>query len=195
MKLPLASLTHKRKKELIKTKSQAQSITGCTNNMARTVRIKVYKFNELSEPAKEKARDWYRGGNDLEHCWEYIKDDAEEVGLKIISLDDHRQNKGEFTLSANEVAANIFRDHGEGCETYKTARKFMDEWEPVFANYMQTEEGEDKLMEMEDDFLQQLLEDYRILYNQDLEWNASNEAVDENILINEYEFTQDGKRF
>lgn len=31
-----------------------------TNNMARTVRTKVYKFNELNRKAKQVAVDWYR---------------------------------------------------------------------------------------------------------------------------------------
>jgi hypothetical protein len=32
--------------------------------MARTIRTKVYQFNELSDTAKEKAIEWYRNGSD-----------------------------------------------------------------------------------------------------------------------------------
>jgi hypothetical protein len=165
--------------------------------MARTIRTKVFKFNELNEDAKERAIEDFRYSNtpDFEYSFENIKEDAKEIGLKIISLSDDRQNEGEWLLSANEVAQNIFNSHGEMCETYKTAQKFMDEWEPVFAEYMQTEEGEEKLMELEDEFLQSLLEDYRILYNNDLENQSTDEYIKEQIEANEYEFTKDGNMF
>lgn len=35
----------------------------------RTVRTKVYKFNELNEDAKQKAINWYRNGSDDAHIW------------------------------------------------------------------------------------------------------------------------------
>lgn len=162
--------------------------------MARTVRTKVYKFTELSDKAKDKAIEWYESGNDDNFWFEYINDDAKEIGLKITDYDDYSID-GEFTISANEVAANIFKNHGETCETYKTALKFMEEWEPIFANYMQTEEGEDKLMDMEHDFLKELLEDYRIMANKEYEYQHSRECIVESIIANDYEFTQDGRRF
>lgn len=161
----------------------------------RTIRTKVYKFEELSEQAQQKAIEWYISGNDLSCVWRDIKEDAKQIGLKIISLSDHKENEGEFMLSANEVAANIFNEHGGDCDTYITAQEFMEEWQPVFDEYMQTEEGEDKLMEIENEFLKSLLEDYRIMYNKDIEFQNSDEAVEDTIIANEYEFTVEGNRF
>ena len=34
--------------------------------MARTIRTKVYQFNELTEQAKQVAIEWYRTGNFME---------------------------------------------------------------------------------------------------------------------------------
>ena len=186
------------------TKSEAHTITGSKNNMARTIRTKVYKFDELNETAKQKAIEDYRNtdSGDYQFAWDNTKEDAKEIGLKIIELSDHRPNKGEFMCAANEVAQNIFNNHGEHCDTYKTAKDFMDEWQPVFNNYMdeshedyESTESEDKLQEMEDDFLQALLEDYRILYNSAIENCNSDEYITEQIQANEYEFTADGRRF
>jgi len=184
------------------TKSEAHTITGCKNKMARTIRTKVYQFNELNETAKQKAIEWYRDINDFDFVWDDTKEDAKNIGLKIIQLSDHSKNKGEFMLSANEVAANIFGSHGESCDTYKTAKEFMDEWQPVFNNYMdenhedyESNESENKLQDLEDEFLQSLLEDYRILYNSDIENCDSEEYITEQIQANEYEFTADGRRF
>lgn len=170
----------------------------------RTIRTKVYKFDELSKEAQQKAIEWYRNADsgDYSFEWEHIKDDAKEIGLNITELSDHRPNKGEFTLSANEVAQNIFNTHGESCETYKTAAKFMAEWQPIFCNYMdeshedyESGESEDKLNTLENDFLYSLLEDYRIMYNEDIDNQSSEEYITEQIIANEYEFTKEGNRF
>jgi hypothetical protein len=53
----------------------------------RTKTITLYKFNELSDAAKEKARDWYRqfvfaDNND----WDHVIDDANDIA-KIFGLD------------------------------------------------------------------------------------------------------------
>ena len=81
------------------------------------------------------------------------------------------------------------------CKTYKTAVKFMGEWQPVFNTYMETEEGEDKLIEIEGDFLNSLCGDYLIMLRNDYEYMTSEDAIIETIEANEYEFTVDGKRF
>lgn len=159
----------------------------------RTIRIKLYKFSELNEDAKQKAIEHLWDINvDSEHWYSGIMDDAENIGLKITDSDE-QYVKGEFTLAANEVAANIFRDHGETCETYKTAQSFMAEWQPIFDKYMDTEDGEDKLMDIEDEFRKSLCEDYRIMFSKEYEYMTSKQAIIETIEANEYEFTKDGK--
>lgn len=40
----------------------------------------VYSFNELSESAKENARDWYRNGNLDYDWWQFVYDDAVTIG-------------------------------------------------------------------------------------------------------------------
>jgi hypothetical protein len=54
--------------------------------MPRTIETTVFKFEELSDEAKEKARDWYREGA-LDHdWWENTYDDAATCG-KLIGID------------------------------------------------------------------------------------------------------------
>lgn len=170
--------------------------------MARTIRTKVYKFDELNEDAKRKAINWFLNSFQDSFAWEDTKEDAKEIGLKIISLSDHRENNGEFMYAANEVAQNILNSHGEHCNTYKTAKNFMDEWQPVFNNYMdeshkdyESNESEGRLQDIEDEFLHSLLEDYRIMYNNQIDYEYSDEFAIETIQANEYEFTADGRRF
>lgn len=170
-------------------------------NVMRTIRTKVYKFKELSEDAKEKAIDKLYDINVNYDWWESTYDDAENIGLKINSFDLGRGSycNGESQLSAHEVAANIIRDHGETCETYKTAQNFLDSVNAVPATegeeYGEGREYEEKMMELEDEFLKSLCEDYRIILQQEYEYLMSKEAIIETIEANEYDFTKDGKLF
>ena len=55
--------------------------------MPETREVTVYQFDELSDRAKEKAREWYRGGQPDHDWWNSIYDDAlrmaEILGIEI----------------------------------------------------------------------------------------------------------------
>ena len=170
----------------------------------KTVEVTIYKFNELSEEAKQKALNTLYDINVDYDWWCFTFDDAETIGLKItgFDLDRNRHATGEFINSAAEVAADIFKNHGEQCETYKTATSFMEEWQPVFNDYMdetsehyESAESEDKLLELEEDFLNSLLEDYSIILQNESEHLMSEKAIIESIQANDYDFTEDGDLF
>jgi hypothetical protein len=170
----------------------------------KTIEINLYSFDELSEKAKEKAISELIDINVDHEWWDGLFYDSENIGLKITSFDleRNRHAKGEFLLSANEVAQNIFNNHGEMCETYKTAQSFMEEWQPVFDDYMdessekyESSEAEQELMSIEDEFLNSLLEDYSIMLQNDYEYLMSDEAIIETIKANDYHFTEDGKLY
>jgi len=167
----------------------------------KQVTINLYKFDELSDEAKEKAIQGLYDINIDHDWWEWAYEDAKNIGLKITSFNDH-SCEGDFILEASEVVANIFVDHGVGCETYKTANEFMNKWEPVFANYMdethadyESSESETKLLDLESEFSQSLLEDYRILLIKDYEYRTSDEIIIETIKCNDYDFTEDGELY
>ena len=172
--------------------------------MTITKTITLYTFDELpTERAKEKARAWYReaGAHD-EFVWENTLEDAKAIGLKIVALDPHRANEGSFIVSAIECSEKIFANHGADCETYKTAKAFDEANDALpelpaedHPDYWKIErelcEGSDA---NESEFLRALLEDYRVMYERDIEYQNSDEAVDESMRCNEYTFTEDGKR-
>jgi hypothetical protein len=161
----------------------------------KTKTINIYSFNELSEKAKQKAIENLIDINVNYDWWEFTCENAANIGLKITSfdLDRNRHATGELRLSFSEVIANILKEHGETCDTYKTAEKYMKQWEPVFSKYMETEEGEEELMEIEAEFIKELLEDYSIILQKEYEYLCSEEAIIEAIEANEYEFTENGK--
>ena len=168
----------------------------------RTIETNVYTFDELSEDVQERVIKNLSDINVDQDWYDSTYEDAANIGLNITSFDlgRRRNAKGDFNLSANEVAANIFRDHGADCETHKTAEAFMEDWAPLFAEYMdETSEkyesgtAENELLDLESDFLQSLLENYSIMLQNESEYLQSEEAIKEAIEANEYEFTVDGK--
>ena len=170
----------------------------------KTIKVQVYSFNELSEEAKNVAIEKMSSINVEHDWWEFIYEDAKNIGLKITSfdLDRNRHAKGEFLLHANEVAQNILNSHGKDCETYKTAFNFTEEWQPIFNNYMdenhelyESEEAEEQMLKIEDDFLNSLLEDYSIILQNECEYLQSEECIIETIEANEYQFLENGERF
>lgn len=53
----------------------------------KTIELKLYEFEELSDEAKEKAREWFRSGHEFDH--EYIIEDVKNIGeLMGISIDN-----------------------------------------------------------------------------------------------------------
>ena len=168
----------------------------------KEIKIKVYSFDELSEQAKETAIQSLFDINISHEWWDTIYDDASEMGLKITSfdLDRNRHANGVFLLSANEVAQNILNNHGEECETFQTAATFLKEWQAIFSNYMdessdffESQESEEKLLELEDEFLKSLLKDYSIILQNQSEYLQSEESIIETIEANEFVFLKTGE--
>ena len=52
---------------------------------------------------------------------------------------------------------------------------------------------EEKLLDTENYFLEQLLQDYLCLLRQEYEYQTSSEAIKETIICNDYEFTESGE--
>jgi myo-inositol catabolism protein IolC len=167
----------------------------------RTIRTKVYQFSELSEQAKQKAIEWGYYLNVSYDWWKFAYEDAEKIGLKIKGFDIDRGSycKGDIIGTHEETAKLILEQHGNQCDTYTTAKDFLAELKTIEDKYK--DEGEDNWDEQseienaEDDFLKALLEDYRIILQNEYEYLTSDEAVIETIQANEYEFTQNGRRF
>lgn len=166
-------------------------------------RINVYSFNELSESAKQKVLNDLWDINVQYEWWEGTHEDAMNIGLKITSFELDRGGycNGEFTNGACYTAGKILENHGEHCETYKTALTFQAERDEIVNTAPKDEDGEFedereldlKLDDCENEFLKSLLEDYRIILTKEYEYLTSKEQIIETIEANEYTFTEDGK--
>ena len=170
----------------------------------KTVEITLYKFEELPPHGQEQAINRYSGINvDHEWWWESTYEDAERVGLKITSFDDYSLD-AEFIEGAEYTANKILEDHGEQCETYQTAKSYLEERTTLVTSLSDgihldrvTEGNEDEFdwscNDLDAEFLYSLREDYRIILQKEYEYLTSDEAIKETLIANEYDFTEDGR--
>lgn len=155
-----------------------------TDNM-KTITTNVFEFAELSDTAKEKAREWAREFVHDHDWWDATYEDAKTIGLEItgFGLDRNRHAEGKFLFDSYTVAERVMKEHGKNTETYKTAKAYRHNAK------------EDKSDELLDEFEAALLEDYSIMLQKEYEHMYSDEYVDDMIEANEYTFTAEGKRF
>jgi len=158
----------------------------------RTVRTKVYNFEELSQEAKQVAIDKNSGINVDYDWWDFTYEDAENIGLKLkgFDLDRNKHANGEFMQSARYCAEQIKETHGENCNTYSLAEEFLAGYDNIM-----NEEEEQEIEEIEEEFLNKLLDEYADILQNESEYLQSEEAIIETLIANEYEFTKDGKQF
>jgi len=144
----------------------------------------VYKFDELTPEQQQKAIREYADFNADHVWWDCTYEDASNIGLRLTSFDLGRGSycKGEFIGTAKDTAKLIIANHGEACETYKTAKTYL-------ADCLRVDESE----ELDKEFLKSLLEDYRIILSKEYDYLTSDELIRESLIANDYWLTADGK--
>jgi hypothetical protein len=149
----------------------------------RTITLKVFSFDELEPRAKERARNWYREASSGDEWWEVIYEDAKNVGIEILGFDCGRRDEIDLRPRKSwiDVAKNIVREHGKGADTYGYASAFLE------AIYADLDYGE-LVQKFKDDVGRSYLD----LLRKESEYTDSDEYIDEQIRLNEYEFYADG---
>jgi len=177
----------------------------------KTVEINVYQFDELSDKAKQKAREWWVEGG-LDYGWWYgTFDDANQIDCEISAFDIDRASYCDLKCKYGfqETATKILQNHGESCDTYQLAKEFNEEYDNLVEKYGSYDANQDSYIvdeeneydfdqevdELESEYEKMLGEEYLSILRKEYEWLTSEEQIDESIRINEYEFTEDGKIF
>lgn len=205
--------------------------------MPRVMETTVYKFSELSDRAKERARDWFRQG-DLDYdWWEFIYEDAAHIAdllgidlrtkrVKLMNGDVRydpciffsgfcSQGDGacwEGTYSYKRGSVKAVKEYApQDRELHRIAECLFDIQRKRFYRVTASVKHRghyyhsgcmdiDVDMDINDtgvaDDVRQLLCDfadwiYKQL-NSEYDYRMSDEAVDEGIEANEYEFNEDG---
>ena len=148
----------------------------------KVTKTTVYPFDELLEEAKEKAVQGLWDINLQLEWWESTFEDAANVGIKITEFELDRGSYCHGVIDDVVITAKkILKEHGDTCETYQTAKNYLNE-------IQQDSDGD-----LDNEFRLSILEDYRIILQKEYEYLGSEDAIIETIKANEYEFTEDGK--
>lgn len=171
----------------------------------KTIELNLYKFDELSDQAKQTAIEKLSDINVDYDWWQFTYEDAENIGLKITSfdLDRNRHATGEFLEDAYTTACKIMIEHGKECDTYKTAENFVNFWNDAVTAHSDMVECDivefgkeydfdEYVSDAVDEFLKDILEDYSIMLQNESEYLQGEEAIKETIMANDYDFTIDG---
>jgi predicted nuclease with TOPRIM domain len=164
----------------------------------RTITTTVYSFNELSEQAQQNAIENLYDINVNYDWWKFTYEDAETVGLKINEFNLDRANfcNIKLTDSAVSICHKIIENHGETCDTYKTAKEYSQKYNELFAKYEDTTENiqqlSDGLSDLDEEFKNQIEQNYLSMLKNEYEYLTNGEEIKETIIANEYEFTEDG---
>jgi hypothetical protein len=200
--------------------------------MSREITVQVYQFEELSDKAKEKAREWFKDkvlNNDFQHetdsITESFEEKLEEYGYptdnvnwslsysqgdgmafygRIDTLEkvaerllDERKLKRFKTLvnAGLELILNIKRNsYGSHYSHYNTMYIDSDIY-PSFicnGNYKKIEKFCEEFIELIIKDVKSVSKELEASGYKQIEYYYSNEYVDQEIIGNEYEFTEEG---
>jgi hypothetical protein len=157
----------------------------------RTLEITAYTFDELSETAKEVALYNNRDINTNYDWYQYVYDDAENFGIKILSFDVYYKNIDiRLTLDPLDVANNILNECGPTTDLYSFAEVYRSAYNKLDDTGDDTDENLEELASV---FKHALRREYLNTLTKELEYLESDEAVIESLMANMFEFTEDGK--
>ena len=151
----------------------------------------VYYYDELNESAKEKAREWYTEDLDYPYFREYLKtieSFCAEFNVKI-----KEYSIGAYAYSYIDTDAN--NSHFRGLKLKDYLPKLGKDYDFIeyvlWVTFINTwKESSDPLKAFNEAITLSVRD-----IQKDWEYMYSCESVEENIFINGYTFTEDGRRF
>lgn len=158
----------------------------------REVTHKIYLFEELSDDAKEVARQWYRDTADGE--W-IISEGLDSIRAFCDSFSVTMTDYSIGAYGHSYIETNAENRHFRGLKLKAVDRDAMPTgyfldctlYETFYDEFKSTGNALKAFVEAIDESLKVIVDE--------LESRLEDEAVDEMIVANEYEFTEDGKRY
>lgn len=165
----------------------------------KTIKLKIYEFSELSESAKDHVLEEMRNFLVEDSCWwNWIYEDAEEIGVKIEEFDLSRMHIGiSCILSHDDIARKIIVSHGLICGTHVAAKKYLSDRKLLKKRYNDADEEKyaDEMKYIECDFEEEIKYQYLNYLKDGYEYMTSDIAIIEIIEANDYMFYEDGTLF
>jgi len=157
----------------------------------RTKTIEVYKFDELAETAKEKARDWYRSTADFhwaDECKDSIDAFCDHFGVRLTTWNVQ-------PYSSPDYSAEYFNSHFRGMKLKDFSRDHMPTGYCLDCDLWMTFYDQFKATGCAKKAFDEALWKGFLGWRNEMESQLENDYIDEHMTINEYEFTADGKIF
>jgi hypothetical protein len=180
----------------------------------RRVELKIYSFNELSDKAKEKARDWYRS---LQDSSDFQSTQDKIIGVALLCgfmegtevawsvgycQSDHATLEGRWSAKRVNVEP-IKQEFPKDALLRQIVKQFAQlAWRSPALSFVtshrhivdQIEEPAHSTAYKDSFAAVQSLNTWAYdQLRQQADWLHSEECVDETIVANDYEFTEDGK--
>jgi len=182
----------------------------------------VFKFDELDERAKERARDWYREGALDYEWWDCVYDDAKQC-LALAGFDVDRiyfsgfSSQGDGACFEGSWAAHAakpvkaMKEHAPKdkelhriaaamraiARSDKSASMSVRQSGHYYHDGCTSFSVEARTSEIEEVIIEASRDAMRWIYRRleaEYEYLMSDEQVDESILANEYDFDEEGRR-
>lgn len=155
----------------------------------KTIEIQIFSFSELSDKARERARDWFKNG--LDPAWgdeslDSIKKFCDRFDVTLTEWSIGARSPIDYRTDATQAhfrgvkLSQFTRDHTPTGYCLDCAL-----WGTFYDVFKATGDAKRAF----NDALYAGFKEWR----DDLEWQYSDEAVDENIEANNYQFTISGE--
>ncbi len=153
--------------------------------------IEVYSFDELDDEAKERAREWWRNG--LEYPWARESFDSIRAFVEHFGAEMRDGNIGE--RGRDYIKTDITQDHFRGRKLKDYSPDYMPTGYCLDSSLWGTFHAEWKATGDPMYAFEQALETALCDIASDVEYQYTDEAVDECLQINSYRFTKDGRLY
>jgi len=156
----------------------------------KTATVTIYKFEELSDDAKERARQWWR--DTMDYGWHDESLDSVKTFCAFFNVKLTYWQVGAFM--PYEYKTDATNENFRGLKLKDFDRDNMptgycldcDLWQTFYDEFKKTSDAKHAF----DMALDAAFKTWR----NDIEYQYSDEATDESIIMNEYEFFENGKR-
>jgi hypothetical protein len=177
--------------------------------MSHVIATTVYTFAELSDAAKEKARDWYREGAFYYDWYEFVFEDAKKCGRTCFEGRYSYAKQSAKKIREYAPKDNTLHSIADALQAIQSARFYHLEARVKQSGHYSHEfctdidvfdgsTGDYATIVDHDAIANELRRFMKWIYRQlEAEWDYlnSDESVDEMINANEYTFTESGQRF
>ena len=162
----------------------------------------LYTYDELSDEARETAISNHYDWNVWDGYWyESVFEDAEDIGIEIAHFDIGRTSEigGKLIDDIDGSIAQVLANHGPTCNTNELAAEYrhkLRRLQCIVAVEYDTDDAlaaDDAIVDLEAEYLHDMLEEYLCILRRDYEYHTSDEAIAESLEANEMEFTIDGE--